>query len=59
MLKLLVLLTLATLTLVKVADSELCAGCPTSLTGEDLKEAEDRLSETFTKLAAGTGPTYT
>ncbi|XP_075148814.1 sarcocystatin-A-like [Haematobia irritans] len=61
MFKFFVLLTLSTLVLVNATDDTPqtgCGGCRTPLEGDDLKEAENLLKTSLSKLAAGDGPSF-
>lgn len=59
MLKIVAVLALITVCTIPVTKSQLtCKGCPVTLTGDGLKEAEEVLIDSLGKLASGSGPTY-
>ena len=35
-----------------------CPGCPSEVKGDRLKQSEETLNKSLSKLAAGDGPTY-
>lgn len=60
MMNYLVILALTTLYMVAAINSEQqpCIGCPITLAGDSLKEAEEVLIDAMGKVALGNGPTY-
>nr|P31727.1 RecName: Full=Sarcocystatin-A; Flags: Precursor [Sarcophaga peregrina]AAA29985.1 sarcocystatin A [Sarcophaga peregrina] len=52
-------LILCVITLATVAYAQpQCVGCPSEVKGDKLKQSEETLNKSLSKLAAGDGPTY-